>query len=138
MGQRSQRLKRGRGRRASGLSGWLAGPAGRWWENTRDAAERGAMLGRGGSGDFGPGEWHRWAKRWVREGEKNGPAGWVAVGLGLVLDLLLFSNSYSFSKANTQILFEFKFQFEFKPNTQTKRTMHQHECNIKFLNLDKF
>ena len=78
MGQRSQRLKRGRGRRASGLSGWLAGPAGRWWENTRDAAERGAMLGRGGSGDFGPGEWHRWAKRWVREGEKNGPAGWFA------------------------------------------------------------
>jgi len=72
VGQRSQRLKRGRGRRASGLSGWLAGPAGRWWENTRDAAERGAMLGRGGSGDFGPGEWHRWAKRWVREGEKNG------------------------------------------------------------------
>ena len=64
--------------------------------------------------------------------------GWVLVELGLVLDLLLFSNSSSFSKANTQILFGFKYQFEFKPTNQTKRTMHQHECNIKFLNLDKF
>ena len=120
MGQRSQRLKRGRGRRASGLSGWLAGPAGRWWENTRDAAERGAMLGRGRSGDFGPGEWHRWAKRGVRKGEKNRPAGWVAVGLGLVLGLFLFSNSFPlffFLFQTKLILFEFKFEFQFKPHS---------------------
>ena len=82
-----------------------------------------------------PGERHCWAKRGVREGKKNGPAGWVAVGLGLVLDLLLFSNSSSFSKANTQILFGFKYQFEFKPTTQTKRIMHQHECNNKIFKL---
>ena len=59
---------------------------------------------------------------------------WGLLGFGLG-SLFLF---YSISKTNTQILIEFKFQFEFKPSTQTKETMHQHECNNKFLNLDKF
>ena len=53
--------------------------------------------------------------------------GWVCFRDGLG-SLFLF---YSISKTNTQILIEFKFQFEFKPSTQTKRTMHQHECNNK-------
>ena len=114
MDQCSQRLKRERGRRASGLSGWLAGPAGRWWENTRDAAERAAMLGRGGSGDFGPGEWHRWAKRGVREGEKNGPVlacsswaarcrcgpSWFGFGLGSFSNSISISSPFSISNSN--------------------------------------
>jgi hypothetical protein len=55
---------------------------------------------------------------------------WVEFGFGWVLvSSFLF---YSISKTNTQILIEFKL------STQTKRTMHQHECNSKFLNLDKF
>ena len=82
-----------------------------------------------------------------RAGAKAGPLGaagprkrkaglghWVGLeefgfGLGLVF---LF---YSISKANIPILIEFKFQFEFKPSTQTKRTMHQHECNNKIFKL---
>ena len=67
-----------------------------------------------------PGERHCWAKRGVREGKKNGLAGWVAVGLGLVLGLFLFSNSFPlffFLFQTKLILFEFKFEFEFKPHS---------------------
>ena len=36
-----------------------------------------------------------------------------------------------------QTRFEFKYKFEFN-HTQIIKSMHQHECNNKFLNLDKF
>jgi hypothetical protein len=71
-------------------------------------------------------------------------AGWASrVGFGTKLGWVLsfispVHFSFLFLIQTTQILIEFKFQFEFKPSTQAKRTMHQHECNNKFLNLDKF
>ena len=71
------------------------------------------------------------------EGRELGQGNWVGLGFGF-LDLGFLFFFYFISKTNTQILIEFKFQFEFKPSTQTKGTMHQHECNNKFLNLDKF
>ena len=71
------------------------------------------------------------------EGRELGQGNWVGLGFGF-LDLGFLFFFFSISKTNTQILIEFKFQFEFKPSTQTKGTMHQHECNNKFLNLDKF
>ena len=45
----------------------------------------------------------------------------------------LFSISFSFPISNQLKLklFAFKFKFEFNPSTQTKRTMHQHECDNK-------
>jgi len=91
VGQRSQRLKRGRGRRASGLSGCLAGPAGRWWENTHDAAERGAMLGRGVRKN-GPAE-HGWAE-W-KAGSRAGLRGarlqcWVWIWVTYWVSIFLF------------------------------------------------
>ena len=86
-----------------------------------------------------------WAKRGKRGEEGLGLAALgrtrVAVGLGFVLGLGSFSNPfpfYFFSFLNlNQTKFEFKYKFEFN-YTQIIKTMHQHECNIKFLNLDKF
>ena len=64
-----------------------------------------------------------------------GRMGWVVLGLGSFSNPFPF---YFFSFLNlNQIKFEFKYKFEFN-YTQIIKTMHQHECNIKFLNLHKF
>ena len=72
------------------------------------------------------------------EGERAGPGcwvlDWVSVGFGLWVPFLLgfLSTSYCFSIPNSN-KFEFKYKFEFKPHSI--KSMHQHECNTKILNL---
>ena len=66
------------------------------------------------------------------------------VGLGLVCWVLGWVPSYFFLLSISIFLFqtllklkpfEFKFKFEFSSSTQTNKTMHQHECNNRQLNL---
>ena len=71
-----------------------AGPSA--WEQASAGKECGVMLGR----------------------EKNGPGGWVAVGLGLALGFA-YSISTPLSLFLIQTRFEFKYKFEFN-HTQIK------------------
>ena len=54
----------------------------------------------------------------------------LETGFGYSSVLFLFLSPL-FYFPTTLKLFEFKFEFEFNPSTQTKRTMHQHECTNK-------
>ena len=65
-----------------------------------------------------------------------GPLSWMAYGFRLSCRFG-FSNLFPFFFFKPHNLFEFKFKFEFNPNTQSNKTMHQHECT-RMLNLDKF
>jgi hypothetical protein len=66
-------------------------------------------------------------------GERGNWAGVLVSSFFLLFFLFSFFLSYFKLK-----LLDFKFKLEFNPSTQTKRTMHQHECNNRILNLDKF
>ena len=81
---------------------------------------------------------------WKKESEPWAASSFVGLtGLGfpmgwfLVLGFLSISPFLFLFQTNTQ-LGEFKFKFEFTTSTQTIKLMHQHECNNKILNLNKF
>jgi len=148
-----------RGRREVEEGNYFVGPGGQRGTEEEGAASTGKqarLTGGPGSGETG-GRWaalacwavsaRAWAERerelgrcglgWRRRSDRAG-LGWrwglgqlgcYAVGFWVFLSFLYF-------KPNSN-LGEFKFKFEFKPSTQTKRTMHQHECTTMFI-LEKF
>ena len=92
-----------------------------WAHAERSGAEaRGMELGR--AGPCG------------RERERRRPGPVWAAGFRVWLGWVLGSFPFLF-------LFQTKFEFKYNLNsnhTQIIKAMHQHECNNKFLNLDKF
>ena len=102
----------------------------RAWEEATDAR---------GPGGRQTGRARLWAEaRWKRSAGLGRPL--AAVGRRVLLGwassriwapfLFLFYLSFLFL---IQTKFEFKYEFEFKPHSN--RSMHQHECNTKKLNL---
>ena len=123
--------------RWSGLPGSLAAKraakrAERGWVSW--AARVGLRRGEGvGLLASGPGEGREeWAGRSWSWAGLGFPKGWF-----LVLGFSSISPFLFLFQTNTQ-LGEFKFKFEFTTSTQTIKLMHQHECNNKILNLNKF
>jgi hypothetical protein len=100
---------------------WRAGPGCRGGRAARAAA---ALLGRCGSGVREGRAGRQGRKKRERVGRPTG------FGLGFRFGFPLFY--FLFQTPLKLKPFEFKFKFEFNPSTQTKRTMHQHECNNKF------
>ena len=115
----SARGERGRGRRTSGAAVVRDRAIG------EDALRLlGCLLGRYGSGVRENQEGRQGRKKRERVGRPTG------FGLGFRFGFPLFY--FLFQTPLKLKPFEFKFKFEFNPSTQTKRTMHQHECNNKF------
>jgi len=104
----------------AGASAWHAGETG--WAD-------GARVGPAGR-PAGPA---CWAHAGVGKGRVGLLLGWVlVVGLGL-FSIFLSISIYSLISNLSQTKVEFKYEFEFKP--QSIKSMHQHECNNKNLNL---
>ena len=90
---------------------------------------------RGEEKELGRAGWKERGDGLGRAGAWAGPVflGWAGLLKGSVF--FLFPILFYFQTPLKLKPFEFKFKFEFKPSTQTKRTMHQHECNHKIFKL---
>ena len=98
------------------------------------AVEGGPREEQAGGGELGRGTGLGREKSGSRAEEKErerglGRPGWVLGWVWFPFSIL-FLSSFLFL---IQTKFEFKYKFEFKPHSI--KSMHQHECNTKILNL---
>ena len=69
---------------------------------------------------------------------KGGPAGWAANWVWAGFSFLFLGFPFLSYLTHHSIYFNSNSNLNSNLALKQKRTMHQHECNNKFLNLDKF